>query len=264
MLHRCRLSLIVVTLGLLLIPRAAHAQAGGSSYVNSQRGAGFASLEQMQNAGPSRSAKNDADLIKEAKRKITDADPRVRVEGLEKLRFVADSADANELLFRGLNDSDVRVRIKAIDVLGARGTNDAVPPMAQDLFLRETPSIEKLHLVAALGRIGDARGTLPVVEYLDETDDTDSRGTAVFALGEIGDPRANDALIGIVKSDKSSMVRKLAEEAMEKIDGELPNRHSEELAEEKTRELVPTDQKLSKLRRNDAEIQAEKYGRSTQ
>jgi HEAT repeat protein len=257
--------LIVVTLGLLLIARAAHAQSGaGGTYTNAQRGAGFASLEQMSNAGPSRSAKNDADLIKEAKRKITDADPRVRVEGLEKLRFVADSADANELLFRGLNDSDVRVRIKAIDVLGARGTNDAVQPMDQDLFLRQTPAIEKLHLVAALGRIGDTRGTLPVVEYLDETDDTDSRGTAVFALGEIGDPRANDALIQIVKSDKSSMVRKLAEEAMEKIDGELPNRHSAQLAEEKTKALVPTDVKLSKLRQNDAEIQAEKYGRSTQ
>jgi HEAT repeat protein len=265
MLHRYGLILAVVTLGVLLIAGAAHAQLGSAGgYTNAQRGAGFASLEQMEKAGPTRSAKNDEDLIKEAKRKITDADPRVRVDGLEKLRFVADSAEANELLFRGLNDSDVRVRIKAIDVLGARGTNDAVPPMSQDLFLRQTPAIEKLHLVAALGRIGDARGTLPIVEYLDETDDTDSRGTAVFALGEIGDPRANDALIGIVKSDKSAMVRKLAEEAMEKIDGELPNRHSEEVAEEKTKELVPTDQKLAKIRQNDAELQAEKYGRSTQ
>jgi len=218
----------------------------------------------MEKAGPDRKAKSDPDLIKEAKRKITDADPRVRVEGLEKLRYVSDSAEANELLFRGLNDSDVRVRIKAIDVLGARGTNDAVPPMSQDLFLRETPAIEKLHLVAALGRVGDGRGTLPIVEYLDETDETSSRGTAVFALGEIGDPRANDSLIKIVRSDKSAMVRKLAEEAIEKIDGELPSRHSEELAEEKSKELQPTDEKLSKMRQNDYELQAEKYGRSTQ
>src|SRR5271163_2320784 len=127
MLHRFRLILTVVTIEMLLIAGAAHAQVGGPGGAgNAQRGSSFASLEQMgESAGPQKSAKNDEDQIKEAKRKITDADPRVRVEGLEKLRFVADSADANELLFRGLNDSDVRVRIKAIDILGARGTNDA-------------------------------------------------------------------------------------------------------------------------------------------
>jgi HEAT repeat protein len=167
------------------------------------------------------------------------------------------------LLFRGLDDSDVRVRIKAIDVLGARGSNDAVPVMDQDLFLRETPPVEKLHLVAALGRVGDARGTLPIVEYLDQTDDTPSRGTAVFALGEIGDPRANDTLIQVVRGDKTAMVRKLAEEALEKIDGELPNRHQEQLAAEKSKALQPTDQKLEKLREYDYHAQAEKYGRST-
>lgn len=266
MLHRRRFILTILTVGLLLMSRSAYAQygapAGGSGY-NGAHGA-FSNLEQMEKAGPDRKAKSDPDLIKEAKRKITDADPRVRVEGLEKLRYVSDSAEANELLFRGLNDSDVRVRIKAIDVLGARGTNDAVPPMSQDLFLRETPAIEKLHLVAALGRIGDGRGTLPIVEYLDETDETSSRGTAVFALGEIGDPRANDSLIKIVRSDKSAMVRKLAEEAIEKIDGELPSRHSEELAEEKSKEIQPTDEKLTKMRENDYELQAEKYGRGTQ
>jgi HEAT repeat protein len=256
--------------GLLLMSGWAHAQTyggplsgnAGSNSVGPT--AALSTFQEMEDAVPQRSAKSDPDLIKEAKRKITDADPRVRVEGLEKLRYVSDSAEANEMLFRGLNDSDVRVRIKAIDVLGARGANDAVAPMAQDLFLRETPGIEKLHLVAALGRIADARGTLPIIEYLDETDETASRGTAVFALGEIGDPRANDSLIKIVRSDKSAMVRKLADEAIEKIDGELPNRHSAELALEKTKGLQPTDEKLAKMRQEDSELQAEKYGRSAQ
>lgn len=264
MLHRCRLALTVLTVGFLLVSRAAHAQYSsqfGGQY-NGPHGA-FSTFEEMEKAGPDRKAKTDPEVIKEAKRKVTDADPRVRAEGLEKLRYVSDGAEANELLFRGLNDTDVRVRIKAIDVLGARSTNDAVPPMSQDLFLRETPAIEKLHLVAALGRVGDGRGTLPIVEYLDETDETSSRGTAVFALGEIGDPRANDSLIQIVKNDKSPMVRKLAEEAIEKIDGELPNRHSIELAHEKTRAVQPTDEKLTRMRQNDYEMQAEKYGRST-
>ena len=106
--------------------------------------------------------------------------------------------------------------------------------MSQELFLRETPAVEKLHLVAALGRIGDQRGSMPIVNYLKETDDSDSRGTAVFAIGEMADPSANDELIQIVSNDPSPMVRKLAQEAIEKIDGELPNRHQEVQAERET------------------------------
>jgi HEAT repeat protein len=265
MLQRHRLLAAAWLVASLLIARDGLAQIG-SSGANGVGYAGpqgaFSTFEKMESAGPSRTNKQDSEVIKEAKRKITDADPRVRVDGVEKLRYVGDSADANELLFRALSDRDVRVRIKAIDVLGARGSTDAVPIMDQDLFLRETPTVEKLHLVAALGRIGDSRGTLPIVEYLDETDDAPSRGTAVFALGEIGDPRANDKLIQIVRGEDTAMVRKLAEEAIEKIDGELPNRHQEELAEEKSRSLTPTDEKLAKLRQYDAEMQAEKEGRT--
>jgi HEAT repeat protein len=271
MLYRPRLIVAVSVAALLLMPLAGHAQlgpSGGGGFGGSGNNYGgphaaVQNLESLEKAGPDRKAKNDSELIKEAKRKITDADPRVRVDGLEKLRYVSDSAEANELLFRGLNDADVRVRIKAIDVLGARASNDAVPIMNQDLFLRETPAVEKLHLVAALGRVGDSRGALPIIEYLDQTDDTASRGTAVFALGEIGDPRANDKLIQIVQTDKSAMVRKLAEEALEKIDGEIPNRHQEDLEQAKAKQLETTDQKLAKLRQYDSENQAEKYGRST-
>lgn len=266
MFDRSRLAAAMLFAGALLLSRVALAQYNspsggmGSGGYTGPHGT-FSTLEQMEQAGPDRKAKNDPELIKEAKRKVTDADPRVRVEGLERLRYVADSAEASELLFRGLSDSDVRVRIKAIDVLGARGSHDAVALMDQDLFLRETPAVEKLHLVAALGRIADMRGTLPIVEYLDETDETASRGTAVFALGEIGDPRANDKLVEIIRTDHAPMVRKLAAEAIEKIDGELPSRHADQLADDKSGQLVTADQKLEKMRENDYRMQAAKYGR---
>lgn len=239
----------------LMLPRMALAQLGVPGP------AGAAPLSALEEAGPDslHHAKSDHEIIKDAKRKISDADPRVRVDGFEKLRYVGNSAEVNELLFRGLSDPDVRVRIKAIDVLGARAANAAVPAMTQDLFLRETPAIEKLHLVAALGRIGDARGTLPILEYLNQTTATGSRGTAVFALGEIGDPRADDKLIEIVQDDKSPMVRRLAEEAIEKIDGELPSHRQEELAAAKQKALEPTDEKLAKLRQLDAQMQKQKY-----
>ncbi|HZP44410.1 MAG TPA: HEAT repeat domain-containing protein [Candidatus Binataceae bacterium] len=263
MLRRGQLMAALIAAAVPLSAGWAHAQAGPGNLPPGAYSpqATLQNFEDMESSGPSaRKPKDDAELLKEAKRKVADADPRVRVDGLEKLRYVGDSAEANEILFRGLDDLDVRVRIKAIDVLGARSNHDAVPLMAQDLFLRETPPIEKLHLVAALGRIGDARGTLPVIEYLDQTDDTDSRGTAVFALGEIGDPRANDKLVEVVRNDQSPMVRKLAQEALEKIDGELPNRHSEEVAQEKTRELQTADQRLEKLRLYDQQVHAEEYG----
>jgi HEAT repeat protein len=248
---------VAIAYALIALPTRAFAQMGGGLEQRTNPGSALQSLEE---AGPGslKHGKSDDDLIKEAKRKITDADPRVRVDGLEKLRYVGDKPEVTEMLFRGANDSDVRVRIKATDVLGARGVNDAVPLMSQELFLRETPAVEKLHLVAALGRIGDARGALPILEYLDETDDPSSRGTAVFALGEIGDPSANDKLIEIVTNDKSPMVRKLAQEALEKIGGELPNHQEEEAKAERDKALEPTDEKLAKMRQNDQEVQKQR------
>jgi HEAT repeat protein len=251
------LMLAIILAGMLAWPLSALAQIG---YTGPQA-ATNTFLQNLDTIGPgTQGGKADDDLIKEAKKRVADADPRVRVEGLEKLRYVKNATDSTEILVRGLNDIDVRVRIKAIDVLGARGISDVVPLMAQRLFLRQTPAIEKLHLVAALGRIGDARGTRPILEYLDEAEDEDSRGTAVFALGEIGDPEANDKLIRIVQNDKSATVRQLAQEALEKIDGELPNHHQEEMEAERKKELEPTDEKLSQLRALDTQLQKAKYG----
>jgi HEAT repeats len=255
---RLILATALVASATMMLPQAARAQQMFGRPGTPGGGLPLEALEQAGPGGAKRGGKSVEDTMREAKRKFADADPRVRVQGLEELRFV-DSTDANELLFRGIADPDVRVRIKAIDVLGARGVADAVPVMAQELFLRETPAVEKLHLVAALGRIGDQRGAMPIVNYLKETDDSASRGTAVYAIGEIGDPIANDALIQIVSTDPSPMVRKLASEAIEKIDGELPNRHQEVLAAEKQKAEMPTDQKLAKMRALDAQIQAEKY-----
>ncbi len=112
----------------------------------------------------------------------------------------------------------------------------------------------KLHIVAALGRVGDSRGTLPIVGYLKEAPDDSARGTAVFALGEIGDARASDALTQAATEDKSPMVRRLAQEALEKIEGELPVQHPKQTAQGDQEKLEPTDQRLSKLRQIDAEI----------
>ncbi len=107
-----------------------------------------------------------------------------------------------------------------------------------------------MHIAAALGRIGDSRGAKPLIQYLYEASDERSRGTAVFALGEIGDRSATDVLTTAATEDPSPTVRRLAQEAIQKIDGEIPSSHPVTTA----KAMVPTDQKLAKMRELDREL----------
>jgi hypothetical protein len=149
-------------------------------------------------------------------------------------------------------DPDTRVKVKAIDILGSRSNAQAVPTMCQYLFLRSTEPVVKMHIAAALGQIGDSRGAQPLIEYLDESTDERSRGTAVYALGEIGDPSANEVLTTAASEDPSPTVRRLAREAIQKIDGEIPTNHTVKTA--KQQQMIPTDQRLSKIRQMDQEM----------
>jgi HEAT repeat protein len=203
-------------------------------------------------------SKSGTETVDDVKKHLNDVDPRVRVAALSQLELV-NSAEANAILLTGMNDPDLRVKIKAIDILGAHQFSDAVPAMAQEVFLRDTPEVVRLHLVAALGRIGDQRGVLPVMQYLQEADDDQSRGTAVFALGEMGSPKSADVLTDVVATDKSPMVRRLAQEALAKINGELPSVHSEQLAAEHNKDNVPTYERLMKLREIDQKLQEQQW-----
>jgi hypothetical protein len=231
---------------------AARAQFGG--YAQPGGGGNMMSRMMQQGGQKGQETKSPDQLMQDAKKGMADADPRVRAEALDKLRRVNDPK-AQEILIQGLTDADIRVKIRAIDILGAQQATIAVPLMTQQLFLRETQPVVKLHLVAALGRIGDSRGTLPIVGYLKEAPNDAARGTAVFALGEIGYPHASDILVQTVTNDKNAMVRKLAQESLEKIDGELPTVHSEQQTAQRDSRLIPTDQRLSKMREVDRQMQ---------
>ncbi len=193
-------------------------------------------------------------IIKDVKLGLKDADPNVRVTELNKLRPL-DDPEVNGILIQSISDPDVRVKIKAIDILGAREANAGVPPMSSMLFLRSTEPLVKLHLVAALGRIGDVKGELPVMQFLTEEQDERARGTAVFALGEIGSDKASPMLNRIIAGDQSPMVRRLAQEALQKVDGELPTEHVKQVAADSSKTIQPTDQKLAKIREFDKKLQ---------
>jgi hypothetical protein len=235
-------------LGLLMVPGLARAQYGSSVMNNPM----LRGNDQLDDSGRRAGKETTENTVRDATKGIEDASPKVRVDTLNKLRFLQ-HPQVNDFMMRGLSDPDVRVKVKAIDILGARQTAGAVPGMSQYLFLRSTEPVVKLHIAAALGRIGDARGTLPVMQYLEQSGEERSRGTAVYALGELGDARANDLLTRTATEDPSQMVRRLAQEALEKIQGELPTQMSVQKAKADKR-LMPTDERLSKLREMDAEM----------
>src|ERR1700733_3268623 len=250
---------VALALGVALaIPRLAFAQYGGqgigsalSSNPMSHQGQVKPGVDDMQgNAATETPFK----VIKDVKLGLKDADPTLRVTELERLRFLQDP-EVNQILTNSISDPDVRVKIKAIDILGAREANDAVTPMSTMLFLRSTEPIVKLHLVAALGRIGDTQGVLPVMQYLGEDQDERGRGTAVFALGEIGSDKATPLLNAVVAQDQSPMVRRLAKEALQKVSGEMPTERAKTVAEASTKANQPTDQKLAKLREMDKKME---------
>src|SRR5271167_127925 len=243
----------------LAVPHLAFAQYGGqglgsalSSNPMSHQGDVKAGIDDVASNAM---AETPFKIIKDVKLGLKDADPTVRVSELVKLRYLQDP-EVNQIVINSLSDPDVRVKVKAIDILGAREANDAVPPMSSMLFLRSTEPIVKLHLVAALGRIGDAQGAMPVMQYLGEDQDERGRGTAVFALGEIGSDKANPLLNAVVAQDQSSMVRRLAKEALQKVSGELPTERAKTVAQASTKQqLEPTDQKLAKLREMDKKME---------
>jgi HEAT repeat protein len=255
-----RQSLVLIAMllfSLVAVPRA-QAQVGSALGNNPL-------LHQGQNRAGTDDPRERADkqsgprIVKDVKKAMLDADPKVRVAGLTKLRYLQ-QPEVDDILINGMVDADTRVKIKAIDLLGARQATSAVPTMSQFLFLRSTEPVVRLHLVAALGRIGDARAALPVMQYMQGAEDDRERGTAVFALGEIGDSRALDALTQAAAEDPSPMVRRLSQEAVEKLQGEIPTQHSERLAEKKDADqrFVPTDVKLSKLREFDEKLQEQR------
>lgn len=251
--------LVALALGVALaIPRLAFAQYGGqgigsalSSNPMSHQSQVKPGVDDMQGNA---AAETPFKVIKDVKLGLKDADPTVRVTELERLRFLQDP-EVNQILTNSISDPDVRVKIKAIDLLGAREANDAVTPMSTMLFLRSTEPIVKLHLVAALGRIGDSQGVLPVMQYLGEDQDERGRGTAVFALGEIGSDKATPLLNAVVAQDQSPMVRRLAKEALQKVSGEMPTERAKTVAEASTKANQPTDQKLAKLREMDKKLE---------
>ena len=159
--------------------------------------------------------------ISEDLRRIRSGDPEERLEATRALG-ASEDPKAVQYLLGAASDSDLRVRLKAIDELGNRMATEATPLLVQQLFLRETEPIVKQRVLAALGKIRDPRSTQPICEFLARDLDPSTRGTAIFALGEIGDKGALDVLADLAANGTDPTACRLADEAARKINHKAP------------------------------------------
>jgi HEAT repeat protein len=158
----------------------------------------------------------DTGNVGEAARKLQSDVVTERLDGIRELS-ASEEPKAAEYLLAAASDGDIRVRIKAIDALGNRRFADATPLFIQQLFLRETEPAVQQRVLAALGKIGDPRSTKPICDFLSRDIDAPTRGTAIFALGEIGDSTALGVLTRLASKSDDPTTSRLAGEAARKI-----------------------------------------------
>jgi len=149
-------------------------------------------------------------------KKLDSEDADKRLEAVKSLGATKDNK-AIEYLIQALGDPDVRVQCKAVDFLGEMRATEATPVLIQHLFLVTTDSHMKNRLLASLGKIGDARAARPIMEFLQRDLDPATRGTAIFALGDIGAPESVGTLSQISQADQDATLRRLAGEALSKV-----------------------------------------------
>ena len=111
-------------------------------------------------------------------------------------------------------------------ILAAQSPNAAAPlpaPTRLDLYTGIHKAVRMLmcDLLVALGRMGDAKACQPIMEFMRQDTQPDVVGTAIFALGEIGDQSALPQLEAIQKDGKDEHLSRLASEAIAKIDAKL-------------------------------------------
>lgn len=165
-----------------------------------------------RSASPQRSQKLD-----EATRKLHDEDADKRLEGVKDMAELEGEPKVVEPLLAAANDSDQRVRLKAIDMLGVLQVKDATLFLVQQLFLRDVDPTTRRHVMVALGKIGDRRATGSLLDVAGRERDPAIRGNAIFALGDIGDPAAVAPLEAMEKTATDPELRRVAAAAVRKI-----------------------------------------------
>lgn len=134
---------------------------------------------------------------------LRDGPREARRQAAVSLRFLGDAA-AVPALMDALADPSRSVREEAAVALGHLGDPQAVPALVNALtdanIMAEERRALREYLLTALGNLGDRRAVPSLIRALDDYD-RNVRRAAILALGRLGGPQAEDALIGIVRQN---------------------------------------------------------------
>jgi HEAT repeat protein len=161
-------------------------------------------------------AKKGANLTEWVKR-LGDDDPDKRLDAVKSL---GDSNDPNAIdyLIQAVNDPDPRVEAKAVDYLGKLHAGDATPFLIQKLFTVGTKDQLRQRIVMTLGKIGDPRASLPLLQFVkQEEHPADLRGAGIYAIGEIGDQTIRQELEQFNETEEDPRLKRLTSDAIYKI-----------------------------------------------
>lgn len=150
-------------------------------------------------------------------RKLKSDDPLERLQGVKSLGESNDKK-ALDYLVQAVGDSDVRVKAKAIEMLGRMRASEATQVLVQHLFLVSTEEKLKQRILAALAEIGDPSAAQAILDLLERDLDKETRGTAIYALGDIGATQATDPLRRMAEEETTPTLRRLAREALAKVE----------------------------------------------
>ncbi|HEY8516875.1 MAG TPA: HEAT repeat domain-containing protein [Candidatus Binatia bacterium] len=179
-------------------------------------------LPGMGNQRSTRQSNPGSSDVDEAAKNMRDEDAATRLEAVKALATSQDKK-AVEHLIEATADLDPRVKLKAIDALGTLRAADATPVLVQMLYMRESEPWLKRRVLVALGKIGDMRAARPIADFLARDTDAETRGTAIFALGEIGDPSSVPHLKTIGETTTDETLRRLTRDAIAKIEQKQVN-----------------------------------------
>ncbi len=118
----------------------------------------------------------------------------------------------NELV---VNDTDGGVRSAAAAALGLLRDPSSINPLISTLSysMGEYPRYARLQAAVSLGELGDRSAVPPLIQQLGVETDFHTRESIVFALAQLGDASAGEALI-LSLGDVSAEVRRAAAKAL--------------------------------------------------
>ncbi len=173
-------------------------------------------------ATPTDSAASARLAIEQMIKAIQDGNTPIRDRMFFKLRIIGKESVAP--LVETLAHADPRVRDYAAFTLSFIDDDRAVDPIL-NLFHNDPEISVRAQAARALGRMEEQRAIDPLIAAL-KSDRTEIRQDAAYALGLIGDPRANAALQAL-EIDPNEVVRFMAKDALARIDRAVKRKAAE-------------------------------------